>query len=55
MAGKGLGLSHIFVIWFNSFKNSIMRQESTQFKMTTSWFTKTKPGPNNGFHKKGIQ
>ena len=40
---------------FNSFKNSIMRQESTQFKMTTSWFTKTRPGQNNGFHKHGNQ
>ena len=32
-----------------------MRQETTSFKMTTSWFTKTKPGQNNGFHKHGNQ
>jgi hypothetical protein len=40
---------------FNDFKNKIMRQETTSFKMTTSWFTKTKPGQNNGFHKHGNQ
>tara|TARA_B100000287_G_C20344035_1_gene667028 strand:+ start:68 stop:691 length:624 start_codon:yes stop_codon:yes gene_type:complete len=40
---------------FNNFKNKMMRYETTNFKMTTSWFTKTAQGQYNGFHKHGNQ
>lgn len=35
----------------NSFKVNMMRWEKTEFRLSTSWFTKTKPGQYSNMHK----
>ena len=40
---------------FYDFKNNLLRYEKTDFKLTTSWFTKTRKGQVNGYHKHANQ
>lgn len=35
---------------FNFFKNTILKYESTEFQITTSWMTKVRPGCMSHFH-----
>lgn len=35
---------------FTFFKNEILQYHKTQFKMTTSWITKSKPGESSNYH-----
>ena len=36
---------------FNEYKNKILRYENVNFRITTSWFTKTEYGQKSDFHK----
>tara|TARA_B100000035_G_C20794204_1_gene462540 strand:- start:48 stop:668 length:621 start_codon:yes stop_codon:yes gene_type:complete len=36
---------------FNSYKNNFLKLNNTDFKITSSWFTKSKANQNNNFHK----
>jgi len=40
---------------FGDFKNNLLRYENTEFKLTTSWFTKTRKGMVNSYHKHANQ
>jgi hypothetical protein len=35
---------------FNFYKNDILKYESTEFKITTSWLTKVRPGGMSHYH-----
>lgn len=47
---KELKLKTLVVNAFTKFKNEVLRLETTDFEITTSWMTMTKPGGYSQFH-----
>ena len=43
-------LGNLILDDFYNFKNNVLRYEQTDFRITTSWFTKTLSGANSHFH-----
>lgn len=41
----------VLIGYFNSYKNNVLRLEDTNFRLTTSWGTKTDPKGFSQFHK----